>query len=152
MHLYSQLTPERVLIAPSVIDRKGLFHLFGEVFQRTGKVGDPDEVSRLLCEREKILSTAIGGGWAIPHAQMSGIGGLMMAVSVHPEGIEYASLDELPVRLVFCLLGDSNTAADHLAGLARLARLARHAEVLERLTQTRSAEDFLSTLRKIEEA
>ena len=86
-----------------------------------------------LAERERILSTGIGGGVAVPHAQIPGLGRLTMAASTHPSGIEYPSLDEGPVRIVFCLLGDANTAADHLAGLARLARLARRSADLEPL-------------------
>ena len=88
---------------------------------------------------------------AVPHAQVPGLGRLVMAVSIHPQGIDYPSLDDRRVRIVFCLLGDANTAADHLAGLARLARLARRSDAMERLIAATSGEEFVSTLVRIEE-
>jgi mannitol/fructose-specific phosphotransferase system IIA component (Ntr-type) len=73
-----------------------------------------------------------------------------MAASTHPDGIKYPALDSQPVRLVFCLLGDANTAADHLAGLARLARLARRSEALEPLVEAADGAAFLDALRHLE--
>ena len=72
-------------------------------------------------------------------------------VSVHPRGLDYPSVDQMPVQLVFCLIGDSKTAADHLAGLARLARLARQPGAMEELVKVPSAEAFIDALKAIEE-
>jgi mannitol/fructose-specific phosphotransferase system IIA component (Ntr-type) len=69
-----------------------------------------------------------------------------MAASTHPDGLEYPALDERAVRLVFCLLGDANTAADHLAGLARLARLARRSAALEPLVVADDGKVFVHEL------
>jgi mannitol/fructose-specific phosphotransferase system IIA component (Ntr-type) len=152
MLLHERLTPRRVLIAPPVAGRDELFGLFGTVFCDGGLVRDPAHISDRLEEREAILSTGIGGGVAIPHAQIPGLGQLAMAASVHPEGLAYPALDSQPVRLVFCLIGDTGTAADHLAGLARLARLARRAEALARLVAAPTSDDFLNELRAVETA
>lgn len=152
MRLADRLRPELVFIAPDVAGRDELFRLFGSVFERTGLVPDGDKVVEKLLEREKILSTGIGGGVAVPHAQVPGIGGLAMAASIHPDGVDYPALDDLPVRLVICLIGDSNTAADHLAGLARLARLARRDDALDRLIGAESGEAFLAVLADLEGA
>jgi len=148
--LSEKLPPELVLIAPEVSHREGLFELFGSVFEEAGLVDDAGAVICGLQDREKILSTGIGGGVAVPHAQITGLGRLVMAASTHPDGIDYPALDEQPVRLVFCLIGDSNTAADHLAGLARLARLARRHDALEELIAVRTGEEFLAVLARIE--
>lgn len=152
MFLYEQLAPERVLIAPDVSGRDELFENFGKLFERLRLVGSGDTVTRLLKEREAILSTGIGEGWAIPHAQIAGVGRVVTAVSVHPDAIDYPALDNEPVRLVFCLIGDANTTADHLAGLARLARLARQADALARLVRAATPQDFIDTLKSIEKA
>lgn len=150
MHLHDRLTPQRVLIDPPIDTRAALFKLFGELFHDCGLVADPETVSRRLEEREAILSTGIGGGVAIPHAQIPDLGKLAMAVSVHPRGLAYPSLDDRPVRLVFCLIGDAGTTADHLAGLARLARLARRTEVLDSLVEAKSGNEFLDRLQTME--
>jgi hypothetical protein len=56
------------------------------------------------------------------------------------------------VRLVFCLLGDANTSADHLAGLARLARLARRGEALMSLVGAPDGTSFVEELKRLEES
>lgn len=150
MHLHDRLTPRQILIDPPVSNRKELFLLFGEVLHSRGLVVEPEPVVRLLEEREAILSTAIGGGVAIPHAQIPGLGQLAMAFSVHPSGVDFPALDDEPVRLVFCLIGDSSTAGEHLAGLAGLAQLARRTPVLKRLVETQSGAEFLRVLREVE--
>lgn len=139
-----------VLISPDIGDRAELFRRFGELFVEADLVESGELVVERLLEREAILSTGIGGGVAVPHAQIPGLGRLAMAASTHPDGLEYAALDERPVRLVFCLLGDANTAADHLAGLARLARLARRSAALEPLVGAADGAAFVRELRQLE--
>jgi mannitol/fructose-specific phosphotransferase system IIA component (Ntr-type) len=148
--LSKQLEPEMVLISPDVTGREDLFRRFGEIFVAGGVVESADLVVDRLFERETILSTGIGGGVAVPHAQIPHLGRLVMAASTHPAGIEYPTLDDQPVRLVFCLLGDANTTADHLAGLARLARLARRQDATEPLIASSDGEEFIAALAQLE--
>jgi len=151
VRLSQTLDAKLVLISPSVDGRDELFQKFGEVFRKAGLVSQGAIVAERLREREAILSTGIGRGVAIPHAQIQGLGKIAMAVSIHPDGISYPALDENPVRLVFCLIGDADTAADHLAGLARLARIARKGDALEDLILAQSGEDFIEKLSHLEE-
>jgi mannitol/fructose-specific phosphotransferase system IIA component (Ntr-type) len=139
-----------VLISPDVGGWAELFQRFGELFEEAKLVESGERVVAHLLEREAILSTGIGGGVAVPHAQIPGLGRLAMAASTHPDGLEYPALDERPVRLVFCLLGGASTAADHLAGLARLARLARRTAALESLVEAADGDAFLEALRQLE--
>ncbi len=150
MRLSQKLDDEMVLIAPAVETRDELFGVFGRLVHDAGWVDSPVVVVDGLLEREAILSTGIGGGVAVPHAQIPGLGRLLMAVSTHPEGLDYPALDEQPVRIVFCLIGDADTTADHLAGLARLARLARRPKDLEALIQAADGADFRRILGLLE--
>ncbi len=152
MRLSKKLDPDMVLISPDAADRDGLFRLFADRVVAAGLVTSADEVVEKLMEREKILSTGIGGGVAVPHAQLAGLGRLVMTASSHPGGLDYPALDNQPVRLVFCLLGDVNTTADHLAGLARLARLARRREALEPLVAAPDGRAFVAALEELEGA
>jgi mannitol/fructose-specific phosphotransferase system IIA component (Ntr-type) len=150
VRLTDKLTPAMVFLDPEVPTREDLFVLYGRHFAGAGAVADADDVILRLSEREEILSTGIGGGVAVPHAQIRGLGGLVMAASTHPDGLVYPALDTEPVRLVFCLLGDTDTAAEHLAGLARLARIARRGDAVERLVGAASPEEFIDTLGRLE--
>jgi mannitol/fructose-specific phosphotransferase system IIA component (Ntr-type) len=152
VRLSEKLDPDMVLISPDVPNRDGLFHLFAEMMAGAGLVTSAAEVVRRLMEREGILSTGIGGGVAVPHAQLPGLGRLVLAASNHPDGLDYPALDGQPVQLVFCLLGDANTTADHLAGLARLARLARRRAALEDLVTAPDGRAFVAVLEDLEGA
>jgi mannitol/fructose-specific phosphotransferase system IIA component (Ntr-type) len=150
MRLYDQLAAGLVLIDPAVADRETLLRRFGSLFEQAGIFGDGEEVARRLLERERVLSTGIGGGIAVPHAQIPGLGRLAIAASTHPGGIPYPAVDGRPVQLTFCLIGDSRTAADHLAGLARLARLACRTEFLAGLIDAQTGDDFMARLSRLE--
>ncbi len=152
MQLSRQLDPSMVLVAPAVTRRDELFTLFGRLFADAELVASADAVVERLLEREAILSTGIGHGVAVPHAQIPDLGRLVIAASTHPAGLDYPALDDEPVRLVFCLLGDTNTTADHLAGLARLARLARQRSALEPLIDAVDGSAFVRALQALEGA
>ena len=85
-----------VLIDAVAADRDDLFVLLARHFAEAGGFRDPDEIIRRLTEREKVLSTGIGGGVAVPHAQIRGLDGLELAASTHPEGLVYPTLDAQP--------------------------------------------------------
>ncbi len=150
MKLHTHLDPGMVLIAPPVTGRDDLFRAFARLLGARHLVTDPADLVRRLNEREEILSTGIGGGVAVPHAQLPDLDHLVVAASTHPNGIPYPALDEQPVRLVFCLVGGTQTTADHLAGLARLARLARRGAALEPLVAAAAGADFVASLALIE--
>lgn len=150
MHLADRLEPGLVLIDPPVADREELFAAVADVIASRSPDGRPDDVVRALLKREAILSTGVGHGIAVPHAQLPGLETLLIGASTHPRGLRYASLDGEPVRLVFCLLGGPNTAADHLACLARMARLARRADSLQSLIGAETPEEFLQRLEELE--
>ena len=148
--LYQCLSRERVLIAPAVTNRDELLTAFAELFAGAAPGLTAGRIVGALLEREQILSTGIGRGVAVPHAQIDGLHRLFMAVSTHPAGIDYPSVDDLPVRLAFCLLGGADSAPDHLAGLARIARRARRPERLEPLILATSGDDLIRTLSRLE--
>lgn len=150
MRLSQLLDPAMVLVAPAVTHRDDLFRRFGELFADAGLVDSAAAVVQRLLEREAILSTGIGHGVAVPHAQIPNLGRLVIAASTHPRGVDYPALDDAPVRLVFCLLGDAGTTADHLAGLARLARLARQQSALEPLVRAADGPSFVHQLATLE--
>ena len=77
-----------VLISPDIGERAELFRRFGDLFMEAGLVESGEQVVARLLEREAILSTGIGGGVAVPHAPIPGLGRLAMAASTHPDGRE----------------------------------------------------------------
>lgn len=88
-----------------------------------------DRVLEVLAEREKLASTGIGEGVAIPHGKMPGLDKLYAAFGVSKAGVDFQSIDKQPTYLFFALVAPENSAGVHLKALARVSRLFRNPEL-----------------------
>jgi PTS system nitrogen regulatory IIA component len=89
----------------------------------------------LLIQREKLGTTAVGDGIAIPHAKVPGLSSLIGFFARLAKPIDFDSLDDKPVDLVFLLLAPEDAGADHLKALARIARILRDPALCAQLRQ-----------------
>ncbi len=99
-----------------------------------------------LLQREKLGSTGIGQGIAIPHGKMASINRVYGLFARLATPIAYDSLDGQPVDLVFVLLAPDHAGADHLKALARISRLLRENDTITKLRGTDTAEGLYSIL------
>ena len=77
----------------------------------------------VLWERERLGSTAIGDGIAIPHGKLPGLKTVLGAFGRHPQGVDFQSLDGNPTKLFFLLVAPEDSVGQHLKALARVSRL-----------------------------
>ena len=91
------------------------------------------EIFETLLQREKLGSTGVGGGIAIPHGKLSSLDRIFGLFARIPKPIDFEALDDQPVDLLFLLLAPENAGADHLKALARIARIMREPGVATRL-------------------
>jgi nitrogen PTS system EIIA component len=96
-------------------------------------------VHEVLRERERLASTGVGSGVAIPHGRISSIEQLRAAVAISPEGIPFDAIDGAPVRIIVGVLAPQHHTGDHLRVLARVSRLLRSVQVRENLLDARDA-------------
>jgi PTS system nitrogen regulatory IIA component len=139
------LGPDAVLASVKASGKKALL---AELASRAASVLQLDErrlFDRLL-ERERLGSTGIGSGIAIPHARMTGIErprGLFARLG-HP--VDFDSIDERPVDIVFLLVAPEGAGADHLKALARVSRLLRDRSLVEKLRNTETSDALYALL------
>jgi PTS system nitrogen regulatory IIA component len=88
-----------------------------------GKVGDVQSFKTALLKRERIMSTGIGYGIAIPHVKLSRIGEFFVTAGVHKRGVDWDSLDGQPVHLLFLIAGPDHDQERYLRILARITTL-----------------------------
>jgi PTS system nitrogen regulatory IIA component len=132
MELEDLVSPEGVMAHLKVTSKKQtLLDLAARAAEITG-VSDKTIFETLL-ERERLGSTGVGHGIAIPHgklAQLTRLHGLFARLDTP---VDFESVDDQPVDLVFLLLAPEGAGADHLKALARISRLLRNASVVEKL-------------------
>jgi PTS system nitrogen regulatory IIA component len=107
---------------------------------------DKQKVLEVLLEREKISTTAIGEGVAIPHGKLPGVERVLGIFARSPEGIDFASLDGGPTHLFFVLIAPENSAADHLKALARISRLLKDESFRRRLLAGRTRQEIFQII------
>jgi PTS system nitrogen regulatory IIA component len=99
-------------------------------------------IAAVLTERERLGSTAIGDGIAIPHGKLPGVKQILGAFGRHPHGVDFDSLDGRPTHLFFVLIAPENSTSLHLKALARVSRLFKDGSFRERLMTAPAAEEI----------
>lgn len=100
----------------------------------------------VLMERERLGTTGVGNGIAIPHGKMANLDRLYGLFARLEKSVDFHSIDEQPVDLIFLLLAPESAGADHLKALARVSRLLRDGSVCEKLRGTNDAEALFALL------
>ncbi len=104
------------------------------------------EILEILLQREKLGSTGVGNGVAIPHGKLSKLNNLFGLFARLERPIDFEALDNEPVDLIFLLLAPEHAGADHLKALARISRLLREPSTIERLRASRDRAALYSVL------
>jgi fructose-specific phosphotransferase system IIA component len=111
------------------------------------KVLDIDKVRKAIFERERIMSTGVGNGFAIPHGKTDAVSDIVASFAVTERPIDYESLDEKPVRLVFLLVGKDNLVGPHIKLLSRISRLMNKEEFRRKLLELATPAEILELFR-----
>jgi nitrogen PTS system EIIA component len=122
--LHDFLRPGAVVAALVAPNKKTLFQQLGTMAERVHDV-DPALVIERLTERERLGSTGFGGGIAIPHGKVDGLDHVVGLFARLAQPVDFASIDDEPVDLVFMLLSPTDAGAAHLKALAQVSRVLR---------------------------
>lgn len=122
-----------------------------ELAKRASELIGPDvvsdrEVFEVLLERERLGTTGVGSGIAIPHGKLDKLSGLHGLFAKLDRGVDFEAIDEQPVDLIFLLLAPETAGADHLKALARVSRLLRDKAICEKLRGAASDEALYAIL------
>jgi PTS system nitrogen regulatory IIA component len=132
MDIAEILAPQAVFERLKAPNKK---RLLGDLAGHAAQVANLDAaaVFETLWEREKLSSTGVGHGIAIPHGRMAKLERIVGVFAQLDEAIDFESIDDVPVDLVFALLTPADAGGDHLKALARVSRLMRNVSFCEKL-------------------
>jgi PTS system nitrogen regulatory IIA component len=114
-------------------------------------ITDRDKVLQAVLEREKIMSTGIGDGIAIPHGKSDAVLKLAAALGTQKRGVDFEALDGEPAYVFFVLVSPANVSGPHIKALARISRLLKNDAFKKKLIAAGSANELISIIRAEEQ-
>ncbi|MGB6968344.1 MAG: PTS IIA-like nitrogen regulatory protein PtsN [Methyloceanibacter sp.] len=145
MHLADLISPEAVIPALKAKTKKQLLQ---ELSARAARVTGLQEryIFDTLLQRERLGSTGLGQGIAIPHGKFAGLKRIVGIFARLAEPIDFEAVDGDPVDIVFLLLAPDSAGADHLKALARISRLLREGRAVDKLRASKDASALYAVL------
>ena len=152
MRLSSLTRPDLIFADLPGADGPTALRAFAEQVVERGLLPDADLLYRRLLEREKLGTTALGHGVAVPHCKIDGLDKVVVAVALFSKGIEFDAADEEPVRLLFLVLSPNAAPAAHLQSLAAISKWVKADHHVDRILQEREPQAIFELLDELPES
>ena len=145
MEIDELLTPDSVIPRLRATSKKQALQ---ELSKRAAEVSGLSErqIFDVLLERERLGTTGVGNGIAIPHGKLADIKAMFGLFARLDPAVDFEAIDEQPVDLIFLLLAPEGAGADHLKALARVSRLLRDRSICEKVRGADQAEAIFALL------
>ncbi|MBF0544862.1 MAG: PTS sugar transporter subunit IIA [Candidatus Riflebacteria bacterium] len=146
MELTEFISPQLIKLELSSSKKVDAIKELIELLDKAGYVTDAEAFLRSVLEREKVGSTGIGKGIAIPHSRTPTVREVVVAIGRSKKGIEFDSLDNKPVQLIFLIAAPVESGGLYLKALARLSRLLRYQEFRAELLEAQDVEEIVKII------
>lgn len=146
MRISELLQKESIALGRKPQDKADAIGQMVELLAKSGSLEDKKKFKQAILERERLSTTGIGEGIAIPHGKSSAVKRAALAAMVVPQGVDFASADGAPVHLLFMIAVPEEGAELHLEVLERLAAMLMDEDFRKRLTAAKDAAEFLYIL------
>jgi len=141
MKILDNLKPQAIVPELKATDKNGVLNELSAVLAEVSGASQ-EEMVRVLLDRERLGSTGIGGGVAIPHGKLQSLDSLLLAFGRSREGVDFEAMDGKPTHLFFLLLAPEDSTGGHLKMLARISRLLKDSVFRESLMNAGNGNDL----------
>jgi len=132
-------------------DKNGVLEELAEVVSNREPSISKRDLVRVLIERERLGSTGIGDGVAIPHGKMNGIKHPLISFGRSNKGLDFDSMDGQTAYLFFLLVAPENSSSVHLQVLAKIAKILKNGNIRKNLMEARTKEEIYQTIIQTDE-
>lgn len=151
MKVFELLDERFILTDFNSDDKENVINELIDLYKESDKVNDIEKVRTAILDREKIMSTGVGKGFAIPHGKTNAVTDVIAAFGKTTRDIDYDALDGNPVHFVFLLVGRDDMVSKHIKLLSRISRLMNKDEFREKLVNSNSKEETINIFKEEEE-
>ncbi len=132
-------------------DKLGIINELIDLYKDDERVTDLEKARTAVLDREKIMSTGVGKGFAIPHGKSNGVNDVIAAFGKTKHEIDYDALDGDPVHHVFLLIGRDDMVSKQIKLLSRISRLMNKDDFRARLLEAATEEDIINIFKEEEQ-
>ncbi len=150
MQLTDLLTEENILMPLKCKTRDECIHELIDALNKKQLLADADKAFEAILEREKLMTTGVGNGIAIPHCKHSSCPNFAVAMGIHPDGVDFEAIDKKKVHIIFLLVGPENNPSMHIKLLSRISRLMSNEDLREELKKAKTPQEVLEALKEEE--
>ena len=143
----SNLVNETRIIDIKSNDKKGALGELIEIICKDELITDPKTFSKEIFKREKLMSTGIGYGIAIPHARHKTVKDFIIAIGRKRDGLEYESIDDKPVKLIFMIGASDTQDKDYIKVLSRLILRLKNQEFVDKMLSVENPSDIYELIK-----
>ncbi|MDR2395854.1 MAG: PTS sugar transporter subunit IIA [Endomicrobium sp.] len=148
MKIMDFLSQDSILVDLKATDKKSAIVELAGVLKNTEKIKDTDDIINVVLEREKLGSTGIGQGVAIPHGKTDLLQEQIGVLGISRKGIEFNSLDGELVHIIFLLVGPVEVAGQHLKALSRISRLFKDKFLRQAIKDAKTAQEVVKLIQQ----
>jgi nitrogen PTS system EIIA component len=146
MTLMDILSPNSVIVGLKGETKEGIITELVSALEVDEVITDRDRVLQAVLEREKIMSTGIGDGIAIPHGKSDAVVHLTAALGTQKRGVDFEALDGEPAYVFFLLVSPANVSGPHIKALARISRLLKNDDFKKKLINASSPGEIMAII------
>jgi fructose-specific phosphotransferase system IIA component len=151
MKISDILSPDVIEVNLDAKDKEDSLNKIIALAVKSKKIIDLNKVSQTILEREKLVSTGVGKGFAIPHGKTDAISDIVAAFVITKDPIDFDSIDGEPVRFIFLLVGKETLLNTHIKLLSRISRLMNKDEFRAKLLEAKTKEEVLKIFKDEEQ-
>jgi len=151
MKITDILKTSTILVHQNLDEKQAVLSKMISALSKSGQISDIEEVTRVVWDRENIMSTGIGKGFALPHGKTNSVSETVGCFLTLDKPIDFEALDSLPVNIIFMLIGRENTVGTHLRLLSRISRLMNNDTFRVEIANAQSSEEILALFEREED-
>ncbi|MFT5496987.1 MAG: fructose-specific phosphotransferase system IIA component [Kiritimatiellia bacterium] len=146
MNLRKAITRDAIRLELESSEKSAIIEELVDVLVSTGKISDRKSALKAVLEREKKMSTGMHHGIAIPHGKTETVSGLVAAIGIKKEGVDFQALDGNDSRIFIMTISPANRAGPHIQFLAEISRLLNEEHIREKILAAGSADEIYDTI------
>jgi mannitol/fructose-specific phosphotransferase system IIA component (Ntr-type) len=151
MKISDILTEQTIMVNLDAADKTEAINRMVDLANNSGKVLNLERVRECVFDREKLVSTGVGKGFAIPHGKTNEISDVVAAFGITKTPIDFDSIDSEPVRFIFLLVGKDSLLNVHIKLLSRISRIMNKDEFRGKLLLAKNPADVLKLFQEEEQ-